>query len=52
MTIEQIKQLEYVGGWYFRVKAKKGVKSDIIHGPEFLKVVLELCLKNDQPSKT
>lgn len=42
MTLEQIKQLEYQGGGYFRLPGPKGEKRPTIHAPELLKVLLTL----------
>ena len=48
MTRDQLKELRYEGGGYFRVKAPKGVKSPTIHGPEILKILHELMDKLEE----
>lgn len=42
MTLEQIKQLEYVGGGYFRIPGPVGKAMPIIHAPELLQLLLKL----------
>ena len=42
MTLEEIKQLEYAGGGYFRLPGPKGVSRPVIHAPELRKLLLKM----------
>ena len=42
MTLDEIKQLEYQGGGYFRLRGPKGKKMPIIHAPELVALLLDL----------
>lgn len=42
MTLDEIRQLEYAGGGYFRLPGPVGKKAKIIHGPELHKLLLEI----------
>lgn len=42
MTLDEIRQLEYAGGGYFRLPGPVGKKTKIIHGPELHKLLLKI----------
>lgn len=48
MTLDQIKQLEYQGGGYFRMRGPKGKKMPTIHAPHLLKIMLKLLAEAQQ----
>jgi hypothetical protein len=51
MTRDQLRELKYEGGGYFRVKAPRGVRSPTIHGPELLRILLELLEQLEEHEK-
>lgn len=42
LTVDEIRQLEYAGGGYFRIPGPVGKKTKIIHAPELRELLLKL----------